>query len=54
MSTCTGADEAAAVDGIVNGLSTVTSPSIVVVVVFGESFVLFADILDADGALLGW
>ena len=51
MSACTGADEAADVDGIANGLSTVTSPSIVAV--FGESFVLFADILDAESALLG-
>ena len=51
MTACTEADEAVDVDGIANDLSTVTSPSIVVV--FGESFVLFADILDADGTLLG-
>ena len=52
MSACTGSDEAADVDGVANGVSMVTSPSIVVV--FRESFVLFADILDADSALLGW
>ena len=51
MSACTGTDDAADVDGIANDLSTVTHPSNVAV--FGESFVLFADILDADGALLG-
>ena len=51
MSACTGTDDAADVDGIANGLSMVTSPSNVAV--FGESFVLFADIFDADGALLG-
>ena len=50
MSACAGSDEGVDIDGIANGLSTVISPS--VVVVFREPIVLCADILDADGALL--
>ena len=52
FSVCAGPDKDADIDGTAGGVLTVTSPS--VDVVFGEPILLCADILDAEGTLLGW
>ena len=51
MSACAGSKEGADVDGTATGASAVMSPS--AIAVLGGPIILCADILDADGALLG-